>query len=60
MISTNPEYSPFDLPVAEVREVWKFVHYITEMIPEESSNQILFSHIADIKNDLPELKKKLD
>jgi transcriptional regulator with XRE-family HTH domain len=32
--SLNPIYEPFDMPVTEIREVWKFVHYISSEIPE--------------------------
>jgi transcriptional regulator with XRE-family HTH domain len=34
--SLNPEYEPYDLPVAEIREVWQFIHYISSELPENS------------------------
>jgi transcriptional regulator with XRE-family HTH domain len=32
--SLNPLYDAYSLPVAEIREVWKFVHYISAELPE--------------------------
>jgi transcriptional regulator with XRE-family HTH domain len=32
--SLNPLYEEYLLPVSEVREVWKFVHYISAELPE--------------------------
>jgi transcriptional regulator with XRE-family HTH domain len=32
--SLNPVYDPYELPVSEVLEMWKFVNYISNQIPE--------------------------
>jgi transcriptional regulator with XRE-family HTH domain len=32
--SLNPVYEPYELPVSEVLEIWKFVNYISNQIPE--------------------------
>lgn len=32
--STNPLYAPFDVSVAEVLEVWRFVSYISKELPD--------------------------
>ncbi len=32
--SLNPLYETYDLPIGEIREVWKFVHYISSEMPE--------------------------
>lgn len=49
LYSLNPMYEPFDLPVNEIREVWKFVHYISSEIPESNRE----------RNPLAETVKKL-
>lgn len=36
LISLNPIYKPYEIPVSEVKEVWKFVHYISPQIPQPS------------------------
>lgn len=59
MISTNPVYSPYKLAVQEIREVWKFVHYITGEIPEMNASSDLIRQIDQIKNDLEIIKGRL-
>jgi hypothetical protein len=59
MISTNTEYEPYDLPVSEIREVWKFVHYISDEVPEVSESDKLHRQIELIKTELKEIKEKL-
>ncbi len=58
MISTNPEYAPYDLPVNEIREAWKFVHYITSDIPETNDPGRLQNQMEQIKRELKEIKEK--
>lgn len=36
LISLNPIYKPYEIPVTEVKEIWKFVHYISPQIPQPS------------------------
>jgi transcriptional regulator with XRE-family HTH domain len=59
MISLNSEYVPYDLSVNEIREVWKFVLYITDIIPETSDNQQIFNSLTDIRQEIAEIKHKL-
>src|SRR5512133_1943015 len=42
LISLNPTYQPYELAATEIREVWKFVHYISREIAESqlTENQI--------------------
>ena len=56
MISLNPEYAPYDLPPSEIREVWKFVHYISSEVPELLQKESLDQQIEFIKNELTEIK----
>jgi phage repressor protein C with HTH and peptisase S24 domain len=59
MISSNPEYNPYDLPISEIREVWKFVLYMTDEMPEPSDNQQIFNNIEQIRKELTELRHQL-
>ncbi|HEY5511302.1 MAG TPA: LexA family transcriptional regulator [Prolixibacteraceae bacterium] len=59
MISSNTEYAPYDLSVNEIREVWKFVLYLTDEIPPSSGNQQIFSSLEDLKRDIVEIKHRL-
>ncbi|MFM7387130.1 MAG: helix-turn-helix transcriptional regulator, partial [Bacteroidota bacterium] len=34
LISANLEYAPYELPISEVLEVWKFVCYVSRTLPE--------------------------
>ena len=59
MISSNPEYDPYDLSISEIREVWKFVLYITDEIPELSHNQQIFNNLEQIKKEIVEIRHQL-
>lgn len=59
MISTNPEYTPFDLPLSEVREVWKFVHYISTEVPEPAGNEQVQHQIKAVRAELEQVWKTL-
>jgi len=51
LISLNTIYKPYDLQVMEIREIWKFVHYISSEMPTGG-----ISH-TDLAHTLHELKK---
>ncbi len=60
LISTNTFYTPYKLPVGEIREVWKFVHYISNEIPDTGNSAFyLAGQIDRIKSDLEEIKEKM-
>jgi hypothetical protein len=40
LYSTNKLYKPYELPISEVLEVWKFVNYISNEAPELSIDQV--------------------
>ena len=42
LISLNPAYQPYQLGATEIREVWKFVHYISREVsePELTDSQV--------------------
>jgi transcriptional regulator with XRE-family HTH domain len=60
LYSLNPLYEPFDVPVSEVKEVWKFVHFISSELPEPVLPQDeLLKTVANLKNDMARIKNKL-
>jgi transcriptional regulator with XRE-family HTH domain len=60
LYSLNPVYEPYDIPVNEVKEVWKFVHYISSEIPEPALPQEeLLKTVANLKKDMSIVKRRL-
>ncbi len=53
LISLNPEFSPFEVPVSEIKEVWKFVCYLNTEIPEPETD------IRKVLKTVNELKVEL-
>jgi transcriptional regulator with XRE-family HTH domain len=58
MISLNSEYTPYDLSISEIREVWKFVLYITDEIPESSDNQQIFKKLEQIQQEISGIRNQ--
>ena len=60
LYSLNSFYKPYDIDIKEVREIWKFVHYISSEMPETNQpRQNLERVVADIKRDVEHLKQSL-
>ncbi len=58
LISLNPEFSPFEVPVSEIKEVWRFVCYMNTEIPEpETDIRKVLNSVNALKLELQELKK---
>ncbi len=51
--SLNPNYLPYSIHINEIREIWKFVHYISSDMPETrpTENEIM-DNIREIKEDV--------
>ncbi len=60
LYSLNPMYEPYEVHINEVKEIWKFVNYISSELPEPvlPEKQLLQS-ISVMKNDLERIKAKL-
>jgi len=58
--SLNPIYMPYSIHVNEIREVWRFVHYICAELPEErpAENEMIES-IREIKRDIKDINQRL-
>jgi transcriptional regulator with XRE-family HTH domain len=60
LYSLNSFYKPYDIDIKEVREIWKFVHYISSEMPETNQpRQNLEKVVADIKRDVEHLKQSM-
>lgn len=57
LYSLNPLYEPYEINVIEIREIWKFVHFISHEIPEPviPENQLVRT-VASLKQDMDRLK----
>jgi transcriptional regulator with XRE-family HTH domain len=61
MFSLNPMYEPFDVDVAEVREVWKFVNYINDEFPEPQPHaEALLETVKNLKREIEAIQLKLN
>jgi transcriptional regulator with XRE-family HTH domain len=56
--SLNPLYEPYDMPVTEIREIWKFVHFISSEIPKPNlPKDELAETVTRLSNEIREMKK---
>lgn len=60
LYSLNPIYEPYEVQVNEVKEIWKFVNYISSELPEPvMPEKQLYRAMAGMKHDLEKIKRKL-
>ena len=60
LYSLNPLYEPYDVPITEIKEMWKFVHFISKELPEPILPQEeLLKTVASLKNDMMKIKNKV-
>ena len=60
LYSLNTLYEPYNIEVKEIREVWKFVNYISPQFPDPMSDKdSLARDVKGIKDDLAGIKQKL-
>lgn len=58
--SLNPLYDSYDIDIKDVREVWKFVHYISSAVPEPNlPREDLTITVAALKKDMDILKRQM-
>jgi len=58
--SLNPLYEPYFIDIKDVREIWRFVHYISSELPEPNLPRNEFaSSLASLKKDMAEIKARL-
>jgi transcriptional regulator with XRE-family HTH domain len=60
LYSLNPLYEPYEVHISDVREIWKFVNYISDELPEPVlPEKQLLRTVASMKQDLYQLKKSI-
>ncbi len=60
LYSLNPLYDPYEVHINEVKEIWKFVHYISSKLPDPVlPEKQLLQTVAEMKHDLERLKARL-
>jgi transcriptional regulator with XRE-family HTH domain len=60
LYSLNPIYEPYEFHINEVKEIWKFVNYISSELPEPVlPEKHLIQAVAVMKNDLERIKARL-
>jgi transcriptional regulator with XRE-family HTH domain len=60
LYSLNPLYEPYEVNISEVKEIWKFVNYISSELPDPIiPEKQLMQTVAGMKHDLERLKSKL-
>jgi len=61
MISTNPEYHPYDLSVLDIREIWKFVLSMSDEFPEvlDHSQAYIHNNLEQIKSELRDIRERM-
>jgi hypothetical protein len=60
LFSLNPIYKPFDIPAGEVKEVWRFVHYISSEIPDPvMPGDELVKTVSRLKYEVETIKNEL-
>jgi len=56
--SLNREYQSYSVAVEDIAEVWKFIHFISNDMPEQLPvEHDLYNAIANLKRDVEEMKK---
>lgn len=59
LYSLNPIYEPYSVRISEVREIWKFVNYISSSLPDPViPERELLNTVAKMKHDLDILKRQ--
>ena len=60
LYSLNLLYKPYDVPVSDIKEVWRFVNFISTEIPEpDISDSNLTQTVYEIKREMEVMKRKL-
>lgn len=60
LYSLNPFYEPYEIVSSEIREVWRFVNYISPELPDPVlPRNELQNTVAEMKRDLDKIKKQI-
>ena len=60
LVSLNPLYEPYEVHVKDLREVWKFVHFVSSEIPEPNvPKDELTKTVISMQKELKDIQMKL-
>jgi transcriptional regulator with XRE-family HTH domain len=60
LVSTNPEYKPYEIDISDVLEVWKFSTYMSKELPEPNlSKDRLSNTLKELQMEIAEIKTEL-
>ncbi|HOI00996.1 MAG TPA: LexA family transcriptional regulator [Bacteroidales bacterium] len=60
LYSLNPAYDPYEVDVKNIREIWRFVHYISEELPGSNVRDTdLASTVAELRRDVGLIKSRI-
>jgi phage repressor protein C with HTH and peptisase S24 domain len=60
LISLNPAFDPYTIEAADVCEVWRFVHYISERMPEPpDATAMLARQVAALQADMASIRSRM-
>ncbi len=61
LVSLNPEFEPFEVPVSEVKEAWRFVCYLNTEIPEPETDMTrMMKKMEQMQKEINLLNTNLD
>jgi SOS-response transcriptional repressor LexA len=61
LISLNTAYQPYELAATEIREVWKFVHYISREVTESQLTDSQISlQLKILTEEISQLKQRIE
>lgn len=61
LCSTNPLYSPYDVHISDILEVWKFVHFMSEsMEVQENAEKGLTVALQNLQKDIMHMQQKIE
>lgn len=59
--SLNTLFEPYEIDIREIKEIWKFVHYISSEMPEANTEKDqLIREVRELKNDIRAIQLKLN
>jgi hypothetical protein len=61
LYSLNSLYKPYDVAVTDIKEVWRFTHFISSEIPEaDNSGNNLTQKVFELSREIEAIKDRLN
>lgn len=61
LISLNKVYEPYELAASEIREIWKFVHYISKEVSEpQLTDNLIEQQLKELTEEIKGMKKWIE